>query len=270
ALVYGQTPEGEMVSNPYAADYLRGWAKAKFGAEIPLEHVQTTPVRRIRDELLGYQEKFLKDGQLEKEIDALLKANPEPEKAEEAFRNRFGPLLRPEELQNRKTSLADLPHGSDEPSLRDKLIARARQALRQELTDLEQFVLIQIFDQTWKDHLYAMDMLKGSVGLVGFAEQDPRIVYKKEGYEYFKQMMVGVRDKVTDLIFRARIVGAQQARSAYRETAAVHEEAGGYGVGENLAATAGVEKGQEVHTAEEAQAESGGPVATKTIVRETP
>ena len=71
-----------------------------------------------------------------------------------------------------------------------------------ELTELEQFILIQIFDQSWKDHLYAMDMLKGGVGLSGFAEQDPRIVFKKEGYGYFLQMMAGVGDKVTDLLFR--------------------------------------------------------------------
>src|SRR6185437_11046735 len=153
---------------------------------------------------------------------------------------------------------------------RDVLFRKARGFLRQELTDLEQFVMIQIFDQTWKDHLYAMDMLKGSVGLAGFAEQDPRIVYKKEGYQYFEQMMEGVRDKVTDLIFRARIVGAQQARSAYRETAAVHEESGGYGVGENLAATGGVEKGSEIH-AEQHQPEAADTGAkVKTIVREVP
>ena len=100
----------------------------------------------------------------------------------------------------------------------------AEQFLRKELTDLEQFVLIQIFDQSWKDHLYAMDMLKTGIGLQAFAEQDPRIAYKKEGYRYFEEMMAGVRDKVTDLIFRARIGRATpQPRSNYRETAARHE-----------------------------------------------
>ena len=172
-------------------------------------------------------------------------------------------------MQNRKTSLADLPHGADEPSLRDKLITRARQALRQELTDLEQFVLIQIFDQTWKDHLYAMDILRGGVGLAGFAEQDPRIVFKKEGYEYFRQMMEGIRDKVTDLIFRARVVGQVQSRSAYRETEAVHEDTGGYGVAENLAATQGVEKGETVEDAH-AKTQTSAPAKAATIVRETP
>ena len=106
---------------------------------------------------------------------------------------------------------------------RDAASSSAAAVLPQELTDLEQFVLIQIFDQSWKDHLYAMDMLRSGIGLQAFAEQDPRMLYKKEGYSYFEQMMAGVRDKVTDLIFRARVVGQPQARSNYRETAAVHE-----------------------------------------------
>ena len=85
--------------------------------------------------------------------------------------------------------------------------------LRKELTDLEQYVLIQIFDQAWKDHLYAMDMLKSGIGLQAFAEQDPRVLYKKEGFEFFQQMLSGIRDKVTDLIFRARVQGQTPARA---------------------------------------------------------
>jgi len=46
--------------------------------------------------------------------------------------------------------------------------------------------------------------------------------------------MIGVRDKVTDLIFRARVVGQTQARNSYRETAAVHDTSTEYGVAENL------------------------------------
>jgi len=160
-------------------------------------------------------------------------------------------------------------------TLREKLLRFGREYFRKELTDLEQFVMIQIFDQSWKDHLYAMDMLKAGVGLTAFAERDPRVVYKKEGYRYFEEMMAGIRDKVTDLIFRARVVGQTQARSAYRETAAVHEDAGGYGVGENIRATAdavaggasAAAGGSEMAEAA-AQAQGEAAVKVKTIVRE--
>src|SRR5206468_1151505 len=109
-------------------------------------------------------------------------------------------------------------------AVRELLVDRGRQFLRHELTELEQFVLIQIFDQSWKDHLYAMDLLKTGIGLQAFAERDPRIVYKKEGYRYFEEMMAGIRDKVTDLIFRARIGRtAPERRSNYNVTEAKHE-----------------------------------------------
>ena len=163
-------------------------------------------------------------------------------------------------------------------NVRDVVLARGRQVLRQELTDLEQFVLIQIFDQSWKDHLYAMDMLKSGIGLQAFAEKDPRVLYKKEGFRYFEEMMSGIRDKVTDLIFKARVVGRAEARSAYKETAAVHEDTGGYGVSENLAATAGVDQGATIgdEGAIDPEAQSGGggeggtAVKVKQVVNEAP
>jgi preprotein translocase subunit SecA len=264
--------DGQQVDNPYAAEYVRAWVRAKYGVELSLDYLRGMNLRKLRDELIGYQEKFLGDGQLQSELDKMAKENSEPEALLGVFNRRFGGTMTLPLIEEDMTERAGKPTNGElvgvdlKDDLPPYLARKARNFLRQELTDLEQFVLIQIFDQTWKDHLYAMDMLKGSVGLAGFAEQDPRIIYKKEGFEYFRQMMQGVRDKVTDLIFRARIVGQQQARSAYRETAAVHEAAGGYGVHENLEATAGVAKGGEMQTA--ADQPQGEAVKTKTIVRE--
>ena len=97
------------------------------------------------------------------------------------------------------------------------LMDNAYQFFRKELTELEQYVLISIFDQSWKDHLYAMDMLQGSIGLVGYAERDPRVAFKREGHRFFEEMMENIRAKVTDLIFRARLQGQQKPQqSAYK------------------------------------------------------
>jgi preprotein translocase subunit SecA len=128
---------------------------------------------------------------------------------------------------------------------------------------LEQYILIQIFDDSWKNHLYAMDMLKGGIGLVGFAEKDPRIAYKKEGYRYFNEMMSGIRDKVTDLIFKVKIKGPVKARSAYRETAAVHDTSSDYGVG-----GAGQQPSEMEAAAGQPQGEGG--VKVKQIVNQVP
>jgi preprotein translocase subunit SecA len=245
--------------NPYAADYVRSWAKMKYGAELTIEDIRGQSVRKVRDRLIGFQEKFLVDGELSREIDAMVNANSNPQALAEAFNARFGTKITPVDFAPDRSPL----------DTNAALVSYARNVLRRELSDLEQFVLIQIFDQSWKDHLYAMDALKSGIGLQAFAERDPRVLFKKEGYAYFQQMMIGVRDKVTDLIFRARVVGPTQSRSAYRETAAVHESAGGYGVGENVKATASA-----VEAPAAASDGSGGgsdeAIKVKTIVRDTP
>ncbi|HEY7119893.1 MAG TPA: SEC-C metal-binding domain-containing protein [Tepidisphaeraceae bacterium] len=285
ALTFAFGGEDGSTDNPYAADYVRMWAKAKYGVDIPLDRIRGQSLRRLRDELIGYQEKAIVDGAVEADVDALINANASPAQLVRAVNDRFQARLTERDLSpealaqhNGNGSASTTSNGSSATAAaqpqthRDVVLRAARQFYRKELTDLEQFVLVQIFDQSWKDHLYAMDMLRGGIGLQAFAERDPRILYKKEGYEFFQQMMSGVRDKVTDLIFRARVVGQTQTRSAYRETAAVHEDVGGYGVGENAQRTA-AELSAGMPPAEEVSASGGGeegPVAVKQIVNTAP
>jgi len=259
--------EGEMLDNPYAADFLRSWARVKYGVDMSIDHIRAVPRRRLRDELIGLQEGFIRDGKLAEEMKRMVRANASPDGLKQAFTQRFGAMISPAEID---AVVNEAVSGSskglsvekrDDEAVAASLAVRGRALLRAELTELEQFILIQIFDQSWKDHLYAMDMLKGGVGLAGFAEKDPRIVFKKEGYGFFQQMMAGVRDKVTDLIFRARVTGPTQARSNYRETAAVHEETPGYGAAEDKPRIVSIDGAAP-------QAIAEAPVKTKTIVRE--
>jgi preprotein translocase subunit SecA len=71
-----------------------------------------------------------------------------------------------------------------------------------------------------------MDQLKDSVGLRGFAEKDPRIEYKREGANQFRQMQVNVRDRVTELIFHAKLTPNVQLENVYDQQQAEHEEVG--------------------------------------------
>jgi preprotein translocase subunit SecA len=260
--------------NPYASEDFRRWVFEKHRVEMPLEFIRTSSVRKLRQEAMALQEPYFKGDKLAQEVDALLaQAGAEPEQIVKAFNDRYALKLTVKDLEpQRLDEVAARAKQFDEESpehlsIREYLINRVRQFYRRELTQLEQFVLIQIFDQSWKDHLYAMDMLKAGIGLHAFAEQDPRILYKKEGFQFFEQMMAGIRDKVTDLIFRARFVGQGDApRSNYRETAAVHEDAGGYGVAENVRNTAASE-GQPAGNSED---EGGGATRVKQIVNANP
>jgi preprotein translocase subunit SecA len=274
ALTFAFGGEDGSTDNPYAADYVRMWAKAKYGADLTIEHIRGQSLRRLRDELIGYQEKMIVDGGLEADVDALVRDNPTPAQLAAVASERYQARLTAEDLSPDALAEADGEDGAARTTPRDVVMRAARQFYRRELTDLEQFVLIQIFDQSWKDHLYAMDMLRSGIGLQAFAERDPRILFKKEGYAFFEQMMAGVREKVTDLIFRARVVGQTQTRSAYRETAAVHEDTGGYGVGENVQRTA-AELSAGMPPEESGVASGGGggeegAVAVKPIINAEP
>jgi preprotein translocase subunit SecA len=63
-------------------------------------------------------------------------------------------------------------------------------------------LVLQILDSSWMEHLRAMDHLRSSVGLRGYAQVDPKVEYKREGMKIFEEMWAGVSDKVTDLVFR--------------------------------------------------------------------
>ncbi len=67
---------------------------------------------------------------------------------------------------------------------------------------LERYLLLEAIDSKWKDHLYAMDELKSGIGLQAFGQKDPKVEYKKAGYELFDQMIIAVKEQITDLIFK--------------------------------------------------------------------
>ena len=50
-----------------------------------------------------------------------------------------------------------------------------------------------------------MDQLRESIGYRSFSQRDPRIEFKREGANLFDDMLVAIRDKVTDLVFKARL-----------------------------------------------------------------
>ncbi|MFM9195832.1 MAG: SEC-C metal-binding domain-containing protein, partial [Planctomycetia bacterium] len=96
---------------------------------------------------------------------------------------------------------------------------------RDEMKRMERSVLLQILDNAWKDHLLAMDHLRASVGLRGYAQVDPKVEYKREGMRTFDLMWKGIDERVTDIVYRIEQVEDDELRSAWKETAAIHAEA---------------------------------------------
>jgi len=75
----------------------------------------------------------------------------------------------------------------------------------EEFRNLERIVMLQTVDNLWKDHLLSMDHLKEGIGLRGYAQQNPLIVYKKEGFEMFQDMISRVKKETLEILFRIQI-----------------------------------------------------------------
>ena len=135
-------------------------------------------------------------------------------------RDRFDPAL-PE----------DAVASSDLEELRANLVEASRKrhargdAPRDEMGRMERAVLLQILDNAWKDHLLAMDHLRSSVGLRGYAQVDPKVEYKREGMRTFDLMWKGIDERVVDIVYRIEQVEEDALRSTWHETAAIHADA---------------------------------------------
>jgi len=83
-------------------------------------------------------------------------------------------------------------------------VYKEKQALigEAEFRSLERYILLQTVDQLWKDHLLSMDHLKEGIGLRGYAQQNPLIVYKKEGFDMFQEMIERVKEETLSILFR--------------------------------------------------------------------
>ncbi|MDH3723872.1 MAG: preprotein translocase subunit SecA, partial [Desulfobacteraceae bacterium] len=75
----------------------------------------------------------------------------------------------------------------------------------EEFRHLERIVMLQTVDNLWKDHLLSMDHLKEGIGLRGYAQQDPLIVYKKEGFELFQEMISRIKEQTLGILYRIQI-----------------------------------------------------------------
>jgi preprotein translocase subunit SecA len=70
---------------------------------------------------------------------------------------------------------------------------------------LERSILLQVIDNRWREHLFDMDYLREGIHLRGFAQIDPLVAYKNEGFTMFEELMHSIWDEFSKLVFRAEI-----------------------------------------------------------------
>ncbi|WP_449241590.1 SEC-C metal-binding domain-containing protein [Bythopirellula goksoeyrii] len=208
------------------------WAKRRFSADLSLDDLKTKQREEIRSMLVEYSRKMNA---------AANKVASEAQERVEALFNESGSAVTLGQVTGNNGKLDDLSEwlakscnstlSREELAKLDYDAARRRVAqlvedrYRPEMRRMERAVLLQILDQSWKEHLLSMDHLRSSVGLRGYAQIDPKVEYKREGMRMFEVMWSSVANYVTNLIFKMEQLDEGFVGSTWVESAAIHEEA---------------------------------------------
>ena len=183
----------------HAVEQFCAWVKSKYELEWDPQSLPSTDPMELRKLLIAEAEKW-DESRIAERADRALVAGNSPEKLNEWFTANCNTQLTDEERERA---------GDDPKTVAEEKIASV---LRAELTQFERWVLLQIVDQAWKDHLYAMDQVKEAIGFRSFSQRDPRIEFKREAAQLFENMQKSIREKVTDLIFKAKLSPAPPQR----------------------------------------------------------
>src|SRR3954466_4950706 len=73
------------------------------------------------------------------------------------------------------------------------------------MRELERFIVLQVVDQRWREHLENMDYLREGIHLRGMAQKDPLVEYSGEGHAMFEELGHLIRDEVVTLLFHAEL-----------------------------------------------------------------
>ncbi|MDM8329154.1 preprotein translocase subunit SecA [Desulfovibrio piger] len=97
----------------------------------------------------------------------------------------------------------------------EECIHQIFQQLREEAgplyQDILRYFLLEELDRTWKEHLRNMDALRDGIGLRGYGQKDPKLEYKREGFEMFQSMLFQIREGVFRALTRVHVQPAEPA-----------------------------------------------------------
>jgi preprotein translocase subunit SecA len=103
--------------------------------------------------------------------------------------------------------------GIDDEAVRERLMEAADRHMASKAADIgpdmmrmvEKSLLLQVFDQVWKEHLLALDHLRQGIGLRAYGQRDPLNEYKREAFTLFNAMLSDLRGRVTSLLMRIEL-----------------------------------------------------------------
>ena len=122
------------------------------------------------------------------------------------------------------------PEGTKEKEMAEAVYAMAADTYARKeahygeaiMRELERVVMLRVVDEYWMDNIDAMDDLKQGIGLRAYAQHDPVVAYKEEGYEMFQAMIQAIREETVRRMFLVQLRTNQEVKreKVAKETAA--------------------------------------------------
>jgi preprotein translocase subunit SecA len=255
----------------YDRDGLVHWASHRFHAQLDGESLKNKQRQQIEELLTQASRRYFGEGETIARIDEFLeRAYGDGERrngqsnghgdgrktmpADNAALNQMIDWAREQfQLSLDGPELAQL----DREQARQKLLQAFDVRFRPELSQAERALILEVLDNAWKDHLYYMDHLRSGIGLVGYAQKDPKVEYKREGMKAFDQMWDRIGDQVTGAIFRLEKESPQFVGSLWRIT----------GLSQPAPPPAAKQTAREDYTASHGELEPGQEVRTIEPIR---
>ena len=100
---------------------------------------------------------------------------------------------------------APLPTREEAQELVQSIMAQLREEAGPLYADLLRYVLLEELDRGWKEHLRNMDFLRDGIGLRGYGQRDPKLEYKREGFNMFQELLVHIREGAFRALTRVRV-----------------------------------------------------------------
>ncbi|MBN1855528.1 MAG: preprotein translocase subunit SecA [Dehalococcoidia bacterium] len=137
--------------------------------------------------------------------------------------------------------LSGLPAAGMRDALAERLTGFARRMYDQREEELgsvamrlaERFVMLKVIDGLWMEHLTAMQHMRTGIGLRAAGNQQPLVVYKKEGHELFQGMLAGIKHDVAVGMFHVSVRTQEQAAALKPRPHKVPAKTAGGRVGRN-------------------------------------
>jgi preprotein translocase subunit SecA len=187
AMIYAQ-----QFGPPVAFEHLVRWGNQRYDLGWRIEGVSAKNPQKVHQDLIEASTRYLDSDKLEKAVQAALACETD-EKLEAHLKSVY------------EVELPDNMRRLSGEERQFAIRAKIESILRAELIHLERMLLLHILDESWRGHLHAMDQLRDSINFRAYSQQDPRIEFKREGSRMFSEMMVGVRDRITDHVFKVRL-----------------------------------------------------------------